>query len=110
MSDLTDLAFSSALKQAQLVRTKAISPQELATLYLNRIEKLNPSLGSYFTVTRDLALATAQAQTEQLATVNPEAVTSFFGGAHCDKRSQSCCRSAVDLWLPSPEGANCPLR
>ena len=74
-----DLAFAPALEQAQLVRTKVISPLELVTLYLNRIERLNPQLGSYFTVTRDLALATAQVQTAQLTDANPADLPPFFG-------------------------------
>jgi len=37
----------------------AISPVELATHYLDRIERLNPALGAFTTVTRDAALARA---------------------------------------------------
>lgn len=61
-----DLAFTPALEQAQLIRSKAISPVELTTLYLERIERLNPQLGAYVTVMADTALETAQRQTEQL--------------------------------------------
>ncbi|WAL62485.1 amidase [Thermocoleostomius sinensis] len=63
----TDLAFTSALEQAELIRRKEISPLELTQLYLSRIEQLNPQLGCYFTVAVDPALADARAKTEQLA-------------------------------------------
>jgi amidase len=64
--DSLDLAFSSALEQARLIREKHISPLELTKLYLDRIEHLNPQLGSFCTVTADLALQDAKAKTEQL--------------------------------------------
>lgn len=78
--NLIDLAFTPALKQAQLIRTKEISPLELTDLYLDRIESLNPMLGSYFTVTGDRALADAKSKTDRLAqTDDPEGLPPFFG-------------------------------
>ena len=75
-----DLAFTSALEQARLVRTLQVSPIELVNLYLERIDRLNPELGSYFTVTAEQAIALAKSQTEQLAGLNklPE-LPPFFG-------------------------------
>ena len=58
-----DLAFTSALEQAQLIRTKVISPLELVNFYLDRIQRLNPLLGCYFTVMADRALILAKTQT-----------------------------------------------
>lgn len=77
--DKTDLAFTPALEQARLVRHKTISPLELTELYLERIERLNPLLGSYFTVMGEAAIADAQRKTEQLATTSPEDLPPFFG-------------------------------
>ncbi|NJS11852.1 MAG: amidase [Microcoleus sp. CSU_2_2] len=75
-----DFAFTSALEQARLVRTLQVSPIELVNLYLERIDRLNPQLGSYFTVTAEQALALAKAQTEQLAGLNqPQELPPFFG-------------------------------
>ncbi|MFN2545658.1 MAG: amidase [Actinomycetota bacterium] len=59
MSD-TDLAFASALEQADLVRRGEVSPVELVELYANRIEKLNPELNAYVTPTLDRALDEAR--------------------------------------------------
>lgn len=76
--DAADLAFTPALEQAQLIRQKAISPLELTELYLQRIEALNPFLGSYFTVMAEQALEDAREKTEQLATLTDE-LPPFFG-------------------------------
>jgi amidase len=73
----TDLAFTPALELAQLIRRREVSPLELVNIYLERIERLNPQLGSYFTVMADLAIADAKAKTEVLAT-NSE-LPPFFG-------------------------------
>lgn len=72
-----DLAFMPALEQAQLIRHREISPVELVSLYLERIQQLDGQLGSFVTVTAEQALADAQAKTEQLA--EGGALPPFFG-------------------------------
>ncbi len=77
-----DLAFTPALEQARFIRNKEISPLELTQLYLNRIEQLDSSLGSFFTVMADQAIADAKAKTGQLSNGNTPASTDlppFFG-------------------------------
>jgi amidase len=75
-----DLAFTSAIDQARLIRAKEISPLELTELYLERIERLNPQLGSFFTVTADHALSDAKAKTDRLMqAANSEELPPFFG-------------------------------
>lgn len=73
-----DLAFTPALEQAQLIKNGVISPLELVEVYLERIQNLNPKLGSYFTVTAEEALADAKGKTEQLA-LSKEGLPPFFG-------------------------------
>lgn len=73
----TDLAFTPALELAQLIRRRELSPLELVEIYLERIEKLNPKLGSYFTVTAELAVRDAKAKTEML--VGDGELPPFFG-------------------------------
>lgn len=73
----TDLTFTSALEQAQLIRSKEISPSELTEIYLTRIQQLDSSLGSYNTVIADRARADAKAKTEQLA--DGSELPPFFG-------------------------------
>lgn len=75
--DKTDLAFTPALKQAQLIRNGEISPLELVELYLERIQRLDQKLGSYFTVIAESAIADAQAKTETLT--KGEELPPFFG-------------------------------
>lgn len=75
----TDLAFASALEQAQLIRSKQLSPLELTQLYVDRIQQLNPQLGSFFTVTAEQALADAKAKTEHMVGVDPSTLPPFFG-------------------------------
>lgn len=75
-----DLAFTPALEQARLIRTKEISPLELVQLYLERIGRLDSDLGSYFTVMAEQAIADAKAKTQMLAqTENPSLLPPFFG-------------------------------
>lgn len=76
--DKLDLAFTPALEQAQLIRTQTLSPLELVELYLERIQRLDSQLGSYFTVMADIALADAKEKTERLAK-NPADLPPFFG-------------------------------
>jgi amidase len=79
-SHLTDLAFTSALEQAQLIRDHVCSPLELTQLYLSRIEQFDPKLGSFFHVAADLAIADARQKTEQLAqTIDTSQLPPFFG-------------------------------
>ena len=59
-----DLAFASASELASLIAGKQVSPVELTELYFSRIEKLDPRLSSYLTLTRDEAIESAQAAEE----------------------------------------------
>jgi aspartyl-tRNA(Asn)/glutamyl-tRNA(Gln) amidotransferase subunit A len=56
-SDLTEFTIRDA---SALIRTRMISPVELARAYLARIERLEPRVNSYITVTSDRALEQAQ--------------------------------------------------
>jgi amidase len=78
--NIVDLAFAPALEQAQFIRQKQISPLELVQVYLDRIERLNPQLGCYFTVMAEEAIAVATRQTEQLSQLSPlDELPPFFG-------------------------------
>ncbi|MEA5572195.1 amidase [Calothrix sp. UHCC 0171] len=73
-----DLAFTPALKLAELIRDREISPLDLVELYLERISHLNPQFGAYFTVAAEQAINDAKAKTALLAT-NPTELPPFFG-------------------------------
>jgi amidase len=53
-------AFLPALEQARLIRERAVSSLEIVRDYLERIERLDPTLNSYVTVCADEALAQAR--------------------------------------------------
>lgn len=76
----TDLAFTPALKQAELIRAGDVTPTELTELYLRRIQQANPVLGSYFTILAEQALADARHKTEILAQHSKDStLPAFFG-------------------------------
>ncbi|HEY7007659.1 MAG TPA: amidase, partial [Jatrophihabitantaceae bacterium] len=56
MGDPTELTLAAA---AAAVAAKEVSPVELTTAYLERIDRLNPTLTAYVEVTADRALADA---------------------------------------------------
>jgi amidase len=76
---MTDLAFTPALELARLVRKRKVSPLELTELYLDRISRFNPQLGSYFTVMADSAIADSRYKTEILANTKETELPPFFG-------------------------------
>src|SRR5439155_5324575 len=64
----TDLAFASIEEVGKLFRKRKLSPVELTKMMLARIERLNPKLNAYITVTAEVALAQAKkAETELYA-------------------------------------------
>lgn len=63
-SDLTDLTIAEV---APLIAGGRISPVELTQAYLARIERLNPSLNAYVTVTPEAALTDARMLEGELA-------------------------------------------
>ena len=54
---MIDISISEA---AELLRRKKISPVDLATACLDRIERLNPVLNAFITVTHESAMAGAR--------------------------------------------------
>ena len=55
----TDVAFAGIARQAELVRAGEVSPRELVELYLERIERLDPTLNAFRIVRPESALAEA---------------------------------------------------
>jgi aspartyl-tRNA(Asn)/glutamyl-tRNA(Gln) amidotransferase subunit A len=63
---MTDLIQASLKELSGALAQKKISSVELTTLFLDRIEKLNPTLNAFVTVDRDKALAAARAADEKI--------------------------------------------
>jgi aspartyl-tRNA(Asn)/glutamyl-tRNA(Gln) amidotransferase subunit A len=66
MSELEIQSLTIA-KLAPKIKSRAISPVELTRFFLERIERINPTLNAYVTVTADDALAVAMRAEEELA-------------------------------------------
>ncbi len=67
MTTSTDLCMLSLEDVAQLIAFKEVSPVEVTRAVLERIEKLNPALNAYITVTADAAMAEAQTAEREIA-------------------------------------------
>ncbi len=63
--DTTELCFTPALELSALIRAKTLSPVELCEAVLARVERLNPKLNAFITVTADLARRQAKAAEER---------------------------------------------
>ncbi len=68
MAELHDL---TALALWQELQSGRVSPRELTSHYLDRIERLNPELGAFVTVTRDRALSRADEVAERVPKTAP---------------------------------------
>lgn len=66
-ADEADIAFASVAQQGRWLRAKAITSARLTEIYLRRIEKHDPTLRAFITVTTDLALAQADAADKALS-------------------------------------------
>ena len=62
-----DLAALSLTAASELVRTRKVSPVELTRICLERIERLNPVLNAFITITAPQALADAGALESEIA-------------------------------------------
>jgi amidase len=59
--DLTELCYTPATQLAAAIRTKQLSPVEVTDAVLERIERLNPTINAYCTLTAELARTAARA-------------------------------------------------
>ncbi len=62
-----ELPFLGLVEAAALLRKKKVSPVELTRACLERIERLNPALHAFITVTADTALEQARAAEKEIA-------------------------------------------
>ena len=59
-SQKSDLTFSSISELSELIRARKVSPVDVTRATLDRIEKFNPELNAFITVTRESAMKSAQ--------------------------------------------------
>ena len=60
MKNIESLAFATIEELAALLAKRRISPVELTELFLRRIERQNPALNAFLTVTAERALDAAR--------------------------------------------------
>lgn len=61
-----DIPFLSATETAKAIKARQLSPREVVQAYLDRIDRLDPSLHAFITVTREQALAAARGAEQRL--------------------------------------------
>ena len=76
---MTDLSISAA---AELLRQKKVSPVDLVTACLDRIERLNPVLNAFITVTHESALAQARVAEDEIQRGRPTRVLRCLNNDH----------------------------
>jgi aspartyl-tRNA(Asn)/glutamyl-tRNA(Gln) amidotransferase subunit A len=74
---MTDLAFTPATELARLIARRALSPVELVDMVLVRIERAQPTLNPFITVTAEPARAAARAA--EAALMQGDALGPLFG-------------------------------
>jgi amidase len=74
--DLTD---QTAIEIANLIRTRAVSPVEATRFFLERIERINPQLNAFVSVTADKALTRAREAEQRVMTADTTALGPFHG-------------------------------
>lgn len=65
---MDDVCFLSAMELAAAYRSRRLSPLEVTTAILSRIEQINPAVNAFVTLTADLALEAAAASERAFAT------------------------------------------
>lgn len=98
----TDLAFTSALEQARLIKERQVTPLELTRLYLSRIEKYDPEVGSFYHVATDSAIADARQKSKHLAqTIDTNYLPPFFGVPIAIKDLKSVADMPITYGIPA---------
>jgi Asp-tRNA(Asn)/Glu-tRNA(Gln) amidotransferase A subunit family amidase len=62
-----DIAFSPVTRLSRWIEERKLTSQQLAQIYLERLERFDPKLRCVITLTRDLALAQARKADEEIA-------------------------------------------
>ena len=126
MKAVEGLHYSSLLEVAEELRSRILSPVELTRATLSRIERLNPTLGAYYVVFADEALAQARNAEAEIArggwrgplhgipiafkdlyNLGPTTAGSrrpILQGARCKRPVLAISRPTICCWSPSPYG------
>ena len=107
---MSDLVNSSLRDLSAALAAKTISAVELATLFLDRIDRLNPALNAFIALDRDKTLAQARAADENLRVGTGTTVLTGIPLAHkdifCTKGWRTSCGSRMLENFVSPYDAH----
>ena len=97
-----NLAFTSALEQAKLIKERQVTPLELTQMYLERIDKYDSQVGSFNYVARESAIADAKAKTAELEqSLDPNHLPTFFGVPIAIKDLKSVANMPISYGVPA---------
>jgi len=104
-NNAVNLAFTSALEQARLIKERQITPLELTTMYLERIAQYDSQIGSFNYVARESAIADARTKTDRLKeTPEPNSLPPFFGVPISIKDLKSVAGMPINYGVPALKG------
>ncbi|MFN4148707.1 MAG: Asp-tRNA(Asn)/Glu-tRNA(Gln) amidotransferase subunit GatA, partial [Rhodocyclaceae bacterium] len=107
---MSDLVNASLKELSAALAQKKISSVELATLFLDRIEKLNPTVNAFITVDRDKALGLARAADAKLGAGETASPLTGIPLAHkdifCTRGLRTTCGSKMLANFVSPFDAH----
>lgn len=97
-----NLAFSSALEQAQLIKERQVTPLELTQMYLERIAQYDSQINSFNYVATESAIADAKQKTLELEqTQDLEQLPLFFGVPIAIKDLKSVADMPINYGVPA---------
>ena len=96
-----NLAYTSALEQAKLIRERKVTPLELTQMYLERIDKYDSQVGSFNYVATESAIADAKAKTAELEQIDPNYLPTFFGVPIAIKDLKSVANMPISYGVPA---------
>ncbi len=74
-----ELAFVPATELGRRIRAREVSPLDVVRVFMQRIERLNPDIGAYVTLTAERAIAEAETAERVLMTAEPDELGPLFG-------------------------------
>ena len=80
------LAYAPASDLLELIAAKQVSPVELAEMFFERIDRLDPQLNSFLLLTRDLAMEQARAAED--AVMRGDKLGALCMGCPCPSRTR----------------------
>ncbi len=74
-----DICDATATELVSMIRDRAVSPVEVTRAFLERIERVNPKINAYVTITADQAMALAGEAGRRVMTHAPSELPPLLG-------------------------------